>query len=354
MKILHICETAKGGVGTYINLIHTVTRSTVRNVCVAPAEHRSQLNDDLDVETFSRPKRGLRPLILMLVLSIRMMRRERPDVVFCQSTFSLLVLFILKLFFNRCQLVYCPHGWAQLRYSHRPRFQKLVASIEGFLCGYAHVVVNVCENDLAVALASGYRGRHVVIENALPDSVIDFEHSAFDDSLVNLLFVGRFDRQKGLDVLLEAFTCASMQRDDLVLHVVGAKVDDDVELPSGAFPDRVKFYGWTDPSTINHYYASADLLLMPSRWEGLPMVLIESLRAGTPALVSSCTGLPSLITEGQSGMVANLDAEEIGCKLSALSKDDLRTMRCAARSLYLERYSAPRFKRDLVKLLSLA
>jgi len=354
MKILHICETIKGGVATYLNTFDTLCGGETDNIYLVPEHHADQLTVAGRIETFPAQGRGAGTVAALCRAALRMARAEKPDILFFQSSFSLIAMAWLRLHRVPGKYAYCPHCWGQVPYSEQPSKRRLVAAVEGRLVGLSDMVVNIAHNDRAIAEASGYRGRHIVVENALPDlpaGAADVSpYDAGETKRLNLLFVGRFDRQKGLDLLLDAFAEAVKRNPDLYLHVVGAGVVDGGQAGPVA-PPRTHFHDWVPPQRIAAYYRHADLVVMPSRWEGLPMVLIEALRAGTPVMLSNRSGMEQLVEDGRSGFVLPLSVERFAEALGSVDAARLAAMRPAARALYEKRYGPDRFRRETMAAL---
>jgi glycosyltransferase involved in cell wall biosynthesis len=95
------------------------------------------------------------------------------------------------------------------------------------------------------------------------------------------LFVGRFVEKKGLAVLRRIATALP---DSLFVMLGQGPVD-----PGAWGLDNVRVVGAVDQQTLARYYQSADLLVLPSVGEGLPLVVQEAMSAGLPAAVSSRT-----------------------------------------------------------------
>ncbi|MFC5739258.1 glycosyltransferase [Sinirhodobacter huangdaonensis] len=350
MKILHICETATGGVASYLNMLGGI-EDGVENVFLVPSCHADAMAPGLRLRLFPSTGRNPRSLFSFLRAAQQTIRDETPDIFFFHSTFALLGLGAMRLSAaRRKKAIYCPHGWAYARYPAASSKARLVKSIEGRLCGLADVVINISQSDLTLAQRLEYRGDQRLVENA----VIERRASARDDlfasepEALHLLFVGRHDQQKGLDLLFEAFGEASQQRTNLRLHVLGKTVRRDgtpIPLPQNTFAA-----GWIGPAEIDDWYSSADAIVVPSRWEGFGLVVPEAFRNGTPALVSDRGALPDLIREGVTGHVFALGDESLLHRLRELDRSDLRAMRPACRATYDARFSVTRFVREILNI----
>lgn len=341
--ILSVCETARGGVGRYQENLQMLATRGFGFAVLLPQSDRDILTQKVSAHGFPRRRRGPKAIYALIRAFLLLRRRLRPDLYFFNSTFSLVALAVLRLVGDRTPAVYCAHCWAITNYDRDSPKGRLVRLIEGRLCGLADLVVNVSHGDRELAENLGYAGRHVVIENAVPDSVADADQVPFargSEKEVHLLFVGRFDRQKGVDVLLPAFARARARAPHLRLHLVGSPVRDG-SLPG--MPEGASYHGWVSAEDIDAYYAAADALIVSSRWEGLPLIVPEALRNGTPVLVSDRSGLPDLIEPGRTGVAFALDEEALADCLAGLDADTLRALRPAARQSYEERFAMQRF-----------
>lgn len=348
LKILHTCETT-GGVGIYLRALSQMSPQDVSQIFHMPTEHTADLEGDPRLERYPRTKRGIVTLANQIRSLRRLIGREKPDVVVFHSTFSLLALVLTRLRRSRAKrprLIYIAHGWAGDQYSGVR--QRLVRTIEGCLCGFADLVINISQHDLETARRYDYRGHHVVIENAVPDAMAGARDDCFaaEPETLHLLFVGRFDRQKGLDILLKALTSAQESRPDLKLHVIGGAMRAG---SAPVFPLEVDHLGWVPYEELDQWYRSADAIVVPSRWEGFGLVVAEALRNGTPALVSDRGALPDLIEEGATGHVFTLEGDDLRNSLLKLDKSNLLAMRSACRGLYERRYSMPRLHAEILR-----
>lgn len=350
MRVLNVCETAKGGVGTYQAALAGLSGRGVEMHHLVPAQDADFLGHDATLHCFDRPKRGIASLSAMLSRMRRLVKDLEPDLCFFHSSFALAGLAMLRARDDRRPALYCPHGWAVA--SHDPASAKgrVIRAIEGRLAGLADRTVCVSHDEKTLADTLGYRGRRVVIENAVPPPRPDARNDLFkeDPEALHLLFVGRLDRQKGFDILASAMRLAN--RPDLRLHVVGGAVRGDgtkVDIPLGA-----TLVGWVDPGEIDHWHRSSDALIVPSRWEGLPLVIPEALRNGTPVICAERSGMETLVARGETGDHFDLTPEALADVLRGLNKAALRAMRPACRSVYESRFTIDRLLDKLHALMT--
>lgn len=348
LKILHVCETAIGGISSYLNLLCAFSDGN-QNIILCPEKHVSSLEFGAKIYPYKASGRNISSMIAFLFATHKTLRRENPDVIFFHSTFSLAALLLVSLFWPNTKSIYCAHGWAVSKYNN-PLITRAVSWIEGKLCGLSNVIINISEYEYRLAKDLNYSGRHIIVENAVRDCIDSHENPKVleHSKKTNLLFVGRLDHQKGLDLLLEAFSRASHVRSDLNLYVIGSAVrNDQTELE---LAPNVHVIGWMDPKDLDSWYRAADALVVPSRWEGFGLVVAEAFRNGTPVLCSDRGALPYLVDSGHTGEVFSLDDSSLIEVLKKLDKDSLKKQRPACRIAYEKRFSPERFIIEIHKI----
>lgn len=137
--------------------------------------------------------------------------------------------------------------------------------------------------------------------------------------------VGRFNEQKGFDMLIEAFIQVYRNRTDVDLYIVGDYTLGNGEIHNAVIQkaqksgieDLVHCVGYSDNPYV--YIKYADCFVLSSRWEGLPNVLIESLYLGTPAAAFKCIPIiERIIDEGKTGYCA--EKENVDSLANAMLK----------------------------------
>lgn len=99
--------------------------------------------------------------------------------------------------------------------------------------------------------------------------------------------IGRINEQKNQEYLLEIFKDVAAMRNDTILLMVGTGPDEEkikARVQEHPYKDRIILYGETDNPTA--FYSAMDVFVFPSRYEGLPVVLLEAQISGLPCIVS--------------------------------------------------------------------
>lgn len=155
------------------------------------------------------------------------------------------------------------------------------------------------------------------------------------EGALRVLYMGRLDAQKGLDRLAAIVRDLHGDKDSFAIRIVGGRVvdraDDAFDLPVPVEPPVF------DDAAIADLYAWADVLVMPSRFEGLPLAVIEAMTFGAVPVVTDVGAVREAVTDGEDGFVISGDevADEMIAVLRQLADDrDLlrRISRNAARA----------------------
>lgn len=133
------------------------------------------------------------------------------------------------------------------------------------------------------------------------------DYSAHED--VRLLYVGRLERQKGLDVLLPALAKLSSAL-KWRLELIGDGPDWTVVAAlAGRFAliDRVAIRGWQGWNALPAIYRDSDIFVLPSREEGMPAALLEAMATGLPVIATRVPGAGEAVRHGKTGLLVKVD-----------------------------------------------
>jgi glycosyltransferase involved in cell wall biosynthesis len=152
-------------------------------------------------------------------------------------------------------------------------------------------------------------------------------------------WIGSLEPVKGLDVLVDALACVEGVR--VLLAGDGPSRDALVaRLDAAGLADRVELLGRV--ARPEEVFGRADALLLTSLAESCPMVLLQAMAAGLPALATAVGGVPEVLREGREGLLVPAgDAARVAAALSALRDDPVRrrAMGDAARERVLAAYT---------------
>jgi mannosylfructose-phosphate synthase len=142
-----------------------------------------------------------------------------------------------------------------------------------------------------------------------------------------VLAIGRLARNKGYDLLIDAFSLVAAREPEAVLHLaVGGtslnaneqRILDELKAQAAALglSARVHFGGFVSDADLADYYRAADVFVLSSRYEPFGMTAIEAMACGTPTVVTTHGGLYRAITFGRHALYADsFDKEDLGISI---------------------------------------
>jgi glycosyltransferase involved in cell wall biosynthesis len=130
---------------------------------------------------------------------------------------------------------------------------------------------------------------------------------ARNESVLRILFVGRFRHQKNLPFLFRQ--AAQLPATTFELHLVGDGPEkqqlEELARKLG-IASAITWHGWLPPAALLKMYQSADCLVNPSLYEGMPNVVLEAMACGLPVIASRVPGNDELVREGETGFLFDL------------------------------------------------
>ena len=365
-RITHVTEAPLGGVVSYLDeLVGAQLRSLpdVRIDLITPEINRDALaglsGPRFDLIAFRHRRGSPWALLSMALRTLRHVRRTRPDILHIHSTFAGAAIRVFApLFPKETRIVYCPHGWAFSRQGRR-RVQQATAAVERWLARTSDRIVCISDHERREALAVGIPAdRLVVIENGIsprnaPEPAGSGGRSpqagmapAHRPGRRLIAFAGRFDRQKGFDTFLAVMRELGNEADGIA---IGSAITSAGPLPE--CPENVRILGWQSRPAVFEMYRQADLLLVPSRWEGFGLVAAEAMQAGLAVFASRVGGLQDIVVDGETGRLFEPDdVAGIVAQIRATSDDRLRRYGENGRSRYLARYTTERMSGKITAL----
>ncbi len=207
-------------------------------------------------------------------------------------------------------------------------------------------IIAVSDSTREALLAQGYPAEKVVaIHNGVePAAAVA---PAFDESAPLLLEVARLCDVKGQRELIQAL--AQLEQRDAVLLLAGEDLEAggafrrglEQEAASLGMSNRVRFLGYRDD--VPALLEAADVFVLPSWVEGLPLGVLDAMARGKPVVASAVGGTPELVADGKTGLlVPPRDVAALARALDELLRDPERAQRLgeAGRTRALDEFSA--------------
>jgi glycosyltransferase involved in cell wall biosynthesis len=290
-RLVVVTQPTTGGVGVCVRdqVIHAL-ESGFETTLVAPDNDGGPLAD-LSVERIPLPMKR-RPGIadIRLAFEVRQIMVKADIVHLHSSKAGALGRLAAKTILpsRRPRVIFTPHAWS---WSVGGRMQRIYQLLEKGLAGATDTIVAVSKSEAEEGrVVLGDRASIVVIPNG-----VDLERfapsSGDSDALQPLLVcVGRLAHQKGQDVAIRALAALKHENARLRLVGSGGLLNELVKLASALdVAHRIDWIAET-PDTYPHL-AAADIVLIPSRWDGMSLVLLEALAVGAPIVASDVNGV---------------------------------------------------------------
>jgi glycosyltransferase involved in cell wall biosynthesis len=296
--VLHVAQPVDGGVARYVADAATdqIARGwTVTVACPATG----WLPEELDRRGIARvvwnARRAPGPTVPAETAALRRIVADlTPDLVHLHSAKAGLAGRLALR--GALPTLFQPHGWSWL--AATGAIATLSRQWERFAARWADHVVAVGDGEAVQGVDAGVAGRFAVVRNGVDlDRFRAADPAAqraartelgIDATAPLAVCPARWARQKGQDVLLAAWTAVRERCPNAQLALVGGDVPADLELPEG-----VMLVG--DVTDVRPWLAAADLVVLPSRWEGLSLALLEAMATGRATVVSDIPGLAELV-----------------------------------------------------------
>ncbi|MFZ4551332.1 MAG: glycosyltransferase [Aquabacterium sp.] len=278
---------------------------------------------------------------------IMLFSRSRPDVIHCHSTKASFVTRLACVFLMR-QAVFTVHGWGFG--PGRSRTNSLVAYgleiVLGLVSTSRYVCVSVADRELGVRVLPWLASRMDVIHNGIPDLRANVELTGERDAVgeIRIIMVARVGYQKNHQLMSKVFArLDGKYRLTLVGHGTDASDFKDAFLANIPADRRscVEFLGAR--SDVDALLAKSDIFILLSRFEGLPLSILEAMRGGLPVVASNVGGVNELVSSNgylisEKESIAESEALKA---LFALGDHSLRSkMGRVSRQQYLEKFDS--------------
>ncbi|MER8437122.1 glycosyltransferase family 4 protein [Mesorhizobium sp. M1312] len=227
---------------------------------------------------------------------------------------------LLRVSRSRVARLYSPHG-GSLHYDETTATGKLFFALERFMARFTDYLLFVSDYERQT-----YRRK--VGEPPIPNNLVynglsaaEFEPVRTELNAADVLYIGMMRDLKGPDIFIDALVLAGAQ---LGRPVKAVMVGDGDDLPR--YHAQVKRLGLEDhmrflpPMPARKAFALAELVIVPSRAEAMPYIVLETLAAGKSMIATAVGGIPEIFGAGSPALIRP-DPRELGDKMSAALAD---------------------------------
>lgn len=242
----------------------------------------------------------------------------------------------------RLPMVATQHG-----FTPSSRKQRLYTWLSLQLCRTATIdkVVCVAESIKRIHLQAGVAPHKLeVIPNGLPDAAALPVHAPAPEQWL-AGYVGRLSSEKGPDLFLDTLIPLCKRHPRLQAVMLGDGPERDAlqaRIDAAGLGERIRLPGFQ--RDMRQWMTRLDALVISSRTEGTPMILLEAMQDGVPVVAFAVGGIPDVIEHGRSGLLAQpLVVDELAAQLEALMLDPAQAdeLIAQARRTQRERYHLP-------------
>ena len=256
----------------------------------------------------------------MIPKLMKIMKEEKPDVVHTHLNVTKYVVPAARL----CGIRRCVHTVHNVAQEEAENSQQKMVNTLSFKLGWS----------VPVALSPEVK-RTIVSFYGLPEEKIPMIYNGVDlnrclpktnyalPETVQLLHIGRFNHQKNHRGLLDAFRRILEKQPNCCLNLLGdGELLEETQSYAArlGIRDKVVFHG--SQTDVHPYLHDADVFLLPSSFEGMPMTIIEAMGTGLPIVASAVGGVPDMLENDVSGILVPCEPEAVAQAVLRLLDDE--------------------------------
>ena len=322
IKLMHLAQSAGYGVTIYVESLIKGLRETGKyEQCLFGSEYYDQpkYREMADKLITIPMDRNITPRDIKTILKCNsVIRREKPDILYCHSA-KAGIYGRLACLFTKTKVVYNPHGWS-FNMKCSAKKQLFYKFIEALFAPFTNRIIAISDYEKKSTPSYIPANKIEVVKNGiltadceriLADNDLTREKLGIPSDAFVVGIIARISEQKGQDLLVEAAKIIKKQITNAHFLIVGGKSDDiDIE-------GQIKEAGLEHCFTITgevekavRYAALFDVAVLPSRWEGFGLVLVEYMIARKPIVAFAVDAIPEVVRNEENGLLVEAENTE--------------------------------------------
>ncbi len=338
-KIVHVAQSA-GGVAEYLySFLKNFNDEVYEHIIIVSEDYRDQIERfkpyvaEIHIVPMTRDI-NLKSDIGAIFKLKKKLKIIKPDIVYLHSSKAGALGRMALLFNFSTKIIYNAHGW-YFNAKINKKKKILFATIERLLAFKTNVIVNISESEYnsAIKYKIASSKKMVVIDNGIDFTKFDNQKQYREETRnryniksedIVIGVVGRLTEQKDPDTSIKAFNLLHKEQKNIKLMFVG----------SGDLEKKVVLYakqnnlekdiiitGWVN--NVEEYIPAFDIAILPSKWEGFGLVIIEYMACDKPIVATDVGGISNIIKANENGYLIEIENEnELKNKLKQIIETD--------------------------------
>lgn len=324
--IVHIAQSA-GGVAEYLYMfLKNFKDDNYEHIMVVSQDYKEQLDrfkpytSNIYIVPMVREVE-LKNDIKAILKVRKILKQIKPDIVYLHSSKAGAIGRIALAFNFKTKILYNAHGWyfnAQISDKKR----KIFALIEKILAIKTDKIINISKSEYESALKYKIapKKKMCIIENGIDFTKFENNdkyreetrkkyHIAENEIMIGV--VGRLTEQKDPMTMIKAFELVHKENKNTKLMYVGSgELEKNVKqyAKEKNILDKIIITGWVD--NVEQYIPAFDIAVLPSKWEGFGLVLIEYMACDKPIIATNVGGIKDIIENEVNGILIPKESPE--------------------------------------------
>lgn len=321
IKIVHIAQSP-GGVLEYLYMfLKNFNNNKYEHILIVSQDYEKDLEKfkplvkDIYIVPMVREINIKKDIIAIFKIR-KILKGIKPDIVYLHSSKAGALGRIALLFNFKTKIIYNAHGW-YFNAEMSSKKKKIFVLIEKILAIKTNMIINISQSeyDSALKYKITSKKKMCIIDNGIDFS--KFNNSSqyrietrkkynISDKEILIGVVGRLTEQKDPISTIKAFNEIYKNNKNVKLMYVGSgELEKDVKeiAEENKIQDRIIITGWVN--NVEKYIPAFDIAILPSKWEGFGLVLIEYMACNKPIVGSNVGGISNIIEDDINGLLCN-------------------------------------------------